>query len=135
MPVSYSDSHGLTSPEQPQGQVGAPALQKVREAVSNIRAWLETSGAHNVDCTGKNGCDCGYDRACEDATEAISIISQCEGDRDLQADRERLNWLERKKYSYERSRSFEFSLLQFIPEGHGPLREAIDAAMKAGRGE
>jgi hypothetical protein len=61
-------------------------------------------------------------------TELTSLRAKVEGAR---IDTLRLNWLESRCYSYERSSTgkYAFSILQFIPDGHIALREAIDAAL------
>lgn len=72
----------MPSPEQPQGQVGATALQKVREALENSQSWLSAclksphmkwDGDQHAAAT----------QTVQDVTEALSLISQCEGDREI----------------------------------------------------
>lgn len=76
------------SNEQPQGQVGATALQKVREALEKLHPAIiwDLARMYYTNGTPANIRVIHKER-CKEYDEALSLISQCEGDREI------LDWL------------------------------------------
>lgn len=90
---------------------------------------LSQCGPQSVD--GEPSLDC---LVCNLRNNITQLTAQLE---EARRDRERLDWLERKHYSYQRSSTgrYAFSILQFIPDGHNAMRDAIDAAMQQKEGK